>query len=158
VPDDHTRVEPHLGGVLDTRAPYFAKRPVAAEVVAVLHAHAASRRLELTMHPSRAVCAGEVHEILATDEPAKGLSSTVDRVGYVACIAFKQSGMVLVRDAVVLEGKVVGTVIGFDETHLPNHMNIVIYTDSLVTGRDLGAQLGDEVRFEMSEYPTDILP
>ena len=52
----------------------------------------------------------------------------------------------------------VGTVIGFDETHLPNHLNIVIYTVSLVTGRDLGAQLGDEVRFEMGEYPTDILP
>jgi hypothetical protein len=157
VPEDRKRVEPHAGGILDTKAPYFAKRPVPAEVVAVLHAHAASRRLELTVHPSRAVSAGEVHEILGTDERDKGLNSIVDRVGYVACIAIKQSGMILVRDAVFLKGQVVGTVIGFDETHLPNHMNIVIYTPSLLTGHDMGAQLGDEVLFEMGEYPIDIL-
>src|SRR5262249_12040626 len=140
------RVEPHLGGVLDTKAPYFAKRPVAAEVVAVLHAHATARRLELTVHPSRAVCAGEVHEIFATDEPAKGPNSTVNRVGYIACVAIRQPGMILMKDAVLLEGEVVGTVIGFDETHLPNHLNIVIQTPSLQTGRDMGARLGDEVR------------
>lgn len=131
---------------------------MAVEVVAVLHGHATARRLELTVHPSRAVRAGEVLEIFATDEPDKGPNSTVDRVGYVACVAVKQSGMILIKDAVSLEGKLVGTVIGFDETHLPNHMNIVIHTSSLQTGRDLGARLGDEVRFEMGEYPTEILP
>jgi len=155
---DEIRVEPHLGGILDTKAPYFSKQPVPAEIVAVLHAHATARKLELTVHPSRAVSAGEVHEILATDETGKGLSSVVDRVGYVACVAIKKSGMILVKDSVLLNGRIVGTVIGFDETHLPNHMNVVIYTPSLQTGRDIGLNLGDEVRFEMGEYPTEILP
>jgi hypothetical protein len=152
------RVEPHLGGVLDTKAPYLAKRAVAAEVVAVLHAHATARQLELTVHPSRAVCAGEVHEVFSTDEQGKGVNSIVNRVGYIACIAIKQSGMILTKDAFLLKGKLVGTVIGFDETHLPNHMNILIYTPSLQTGRDIGASLGDEVCFEMAEYPAEILP
>jgi hypothetical protein len=131
---------------------------VAAEIIAVLHAHATARRLELTVHPSRAVCAGEVHEVFVTDEPDKGPNAIVDRVGYIACVAIKESGMILAKDTFLLEGKAIGTVIGFDETHLPNHMNIVLYTPTLQTGRDLGARLGDEVRFEMGEYPTEILP
>lgn len=153
-----SRVEPHLGGVLDTKAPYFAKQSVTTEIVAVLHAHAVARRLELTLHPSRAVCAGEVHELFATDEEGKGLNATVDRVGYIACVAVKRPGMILVKDSVRLNGRVVGTVIGFDETHLPNHMNIVMYAPSLQTGRDIGAELGDEVSFEMGPYPVEIIP
>jgi hypothetical protein len=152
------RVEPHLGGVLDTKAPYFAKQSVATEIVAVLHARAVARRLELTLHPSRAVRAGEVHELFMTDEEGKGPNAVVDRVGYIACVAVKRPGMILVKDSVRLNGEVVGTVIGFDETHLPNHLNIVMYGPSLQTGREIGADLGDEVSFEMGPYPTEIMP
>jgi hypothetical protein len=152
------RVEPHRGGVLDTKAPYFAKRPVTADVVAVLHARAATRHLELTVHPSRAVCVGEVHEVFVTDERGKGPNSRVNRVGYLACIAIRESGMILAKDTCSLADRLVGEVIGFDETHLPNHLNIVIYTSALQTGREIGAQLGDLMSFEMSAYPTEILP
>ena len=33
------------------------------------------------------------------------------------------------------DGDLLGEVLGFDETHAPNHMNIVLMTDRLLTGR-----------------------
>ncbi|HCG01654.1 MAG TPA: hypothetical protein DEV93_14040 [Chloroflexi bacterium] len=154
---DQPRVEPHDGGILDTKAPYYAKRPVPGVVVAVLDARAKARRLELTVHPSRAILKGEVHELLATDEAEARRNAIVNRVSYLACVEITKSGMVLIHDRVVVKGRTLGHVIGFDETHAPNHANIVIrIAGEFRTGRELGLELEDEVSFEMEAGPVNI--
>ena len=37
----------------------------------------------------------------------------------------------------------IGTVVGFDESHAPNHFNIVVQAARSQTGRELGLRLGD---------------
>jgi hypothetical protein len=41
----------------------------------------------------------------------------------------------------------VGTVLGFDACHMPNHYNVLIHADPLPTGRDLGLASGEGLVF-----------
>jgi len=41
----------------------------------------------------------------------------------------------------------IGTVVGFDETHMPNHQNIVIFSEKITTGEDMNIELNDLVLF-----------
>jgi hypothetical protein len=50
--------------------------------------------------------------------------------------------VVCAGDVVTVDGKVIGTIAGYDYTHMPNHMNIVISAPSLQSGEELGIQLG----------------
>ena len=38
----------------------------------------------------------------------------------------KAAGVVLRGDSVLVNGELIGSVLGFDESHAPNHMNIVL--------------------------------
>ena len=51
-----------------------------------------------------------------------------------------------VNDEITVGGKCVGRIAGFDETHMPNHLNIVIKAEERVPGAELGLELGDKVR------------
>jgi hypothetical protein len=50
-------------------------------------------------------------------------------------------------DAFWIGGRRLGTVLGFDACHFPNHYNILIRTDRLVTGGDLELRPELPVRF-----------
>ena len=50
-------------------------------------------------------------------------------------------------DAVLLSRKKIGEIVGFDETHLPNHYNIVFRSNELLTGVSLGLRLMEKVTF-----------
>jgi hypothetical protein len=45
--------------------------------------------------------------------------------------------------------KKIGDVLGFDETHEPNHINIIIAVKKRKTGKDLGLSIGDSLQFKM---------
>jgi hypothetical protein len=60
---------------------------------------------------------------------------TVETVGYLAWVAFEKPGVLVAGDTVQVNGDVLGEVCGFDETHAPNHLNIVVRTPKLLTGR-----------------------
>jgi hypothetical protein len=146
------RIEPHAGGVLDNDYPYTDKRTVEGHLVCVLGARADNRGLELTVHPSRAVLCNEIHEILMVEDPEAAPTRTVRSVAYAGCVEIARGGMVLIHDRVVVEGHDIGTVVGFDETHLPNHMNIaVLAAGELRNGEELGLQVNDSVSFVMGD-------
>lgn len=151
------RVEPHEGGVLDTKTPYSVKRDVHGLVVAVFHARASARELQLTVHPSRAVLKHEIHELLVTNDQQAGRNRTVNQVAYIGCVEMTVGGMILAHDRVEIAGKEVGRVVGFDETHSPNHMNIVLRTTGqLLTGQELGVKIGDGISFAMGSEPANL--
>jgi hypothetical protein len=134
-------IDPHRERVLDTDNPYVAKRPVKAQVVCVLHARSERRGMQLEPHPSRAVPAGEIHELAVTDDPAAAPGSRVERVAYVGFVEVVRGGVVLVGDQVTLGGRRLGRVAGFDCTHFPNHMNILVYSPEWQTGLELGVEV-----------------
>lgn len=138
--------EPHGSGVLD-KYPYAGKSDVVGKVVCILDARSEERGMELIIHPSRAVCRGEIHELAVTDEPEAGPEQTVDKVAYLAFFSVEEGGVVLVGDHVDVEGRRIGEVVGFDLTHFPNHMNIVIKSQERKTGPELGLSLADSITF-----------
>jgi len=129
--------------VLDTDDPYAAKRPVEARVVCVLDARSEHRGMKLEIHPSRAVRAGEIHELALTGDPVAGPGVLVDQVAYVGFVEVVRGGVILVGDEVTVGQRELGEVAGFDHTHFPNHMNILVRTSNLQTGRGLGVALED---------------
>ena len=53
-----------------------------------------------------------------------------------------------VGDEAYCSGRPIGTLAGFDETHMPNHLNIVIKSNGRMTGVEHGASLGDAILFK----------
>jgi hypothetical protein len=141
--------EPHRGGILD-KYPYAAKTDVTGKLVCILDARSQERGMELIIHPSRAVCQGEIHELAVTDDPQAGPERIVDRVAYLAFFSVEEGGIVLVGDNAELEGQKIGQVVGFDLTHFPNHINILIRSEERKTGPELGLGLGDSITFSSS--------
>jgi hypothetical protein len=148
--------EPRLGpdpdGLLDTRHPYAATRPVEGVMVAVLDARAPNRGLALTVHRSRALLKNEVHELLVTDDPLAAPGRRVQSCAYLGFVEIMTGGVALVSNRVTIAGRELAEIVGFDETHLPNHLNIVLRTfGELQTGVELGIDLGDQTVFQMAD-------
>jgi len=124
--------------------PYVAKSDVTGQVVAVLRGVTDRRGLFLTAHRSRAVPSGEIHELMITDE-VPDIESTVNRVALIAFFEVTVGGVILLDDYVTIGERVVGSIAGFDETHMPNHQNICLRGE-LSDGDALEIHVGDPVR------------
>ena len=125
---------------------YVSKRDVNGRVVAVLRGVTDQRGLALTELRSRAVLQHAVHELMVTDEDAD-LGATVNRVGLIAFFEVENSGVVLVGDTLYWGERPLGTVAGFNETHMPNHQNICLKVDRLQDGETLGLVVEDTLHF-----------
>lgn len=131
--------------VFGTR-PYASNRDVVGSLVTVLRGVTARRGLQLEAFRSRGVRAGDIHELMVTDEEAEP-GSRADRVGLIGFFEVEQAGVVLVGADVYAGGTVIGTVAGFNHTHMPNHLNICVRRNDVVDGVQLGCELEDRVRF-----------
>jgi len=52
----------------------------------------------------------------------------------------------VVGDDLYVSGNKIGTIAGFDITHMPNHLNIVISSEERISGKEQGLELGMEIR------------
>ena len=140
-------IDPHQERVLNTDNPYVDKRAVEGRIVCVLDARSERRGMQVEVHPSRAVPAGEIHELAVTDDPEAGPGARVERVAYVGFVEIVHGGVILVGDQVTLGSLRLGQVVGFDSTHFPNHLNILVRGLRWQTGRELGAKVEEPVLF-----------
>jgi len=130
-----------------TLASYAANRPVEGEVVTVLASSHEARGLKLMTTYTRALRRDSIHELIATDEASKKPGDVVDRIAYLAFFEVRRGGVVVMGETLLADDKPVGTVLGFDETHEPNHINIVIGVARRQTGRQLNLSVGSRTRF-----------
>jgi hypothetical protein len=138
------RVEPYSAGLVQ-KNPFVKRRKTLGEIVAVMDLKLLTRRLILIEPQSRALKRGEIHELILTDEERAKPGTEVSRVAYLCMFEVKEGGVVVVGDSVVSRGVVLGHVVGFDETHAPNHINIVLRNDRFLTGAELGLDVGDPI-------------
>ncbi len=88
---------------------------------------------------TRCITAGEVHEFINVGpEPVY----PVDHVEYFGFATFSNSGVLAVGDVLTCEGRVLGVISGFDETHMPNHYNILVESPELRNGNALQLTAG----------------
>lgn len=147
--------DPYTRNLVNTS--YYVERScLSAQVVAVLRGHLDNRNLHLIPQPSRAVKRGEVHELMVTEEKANS-GEKVQSIAYIAFVEFLDAGILLRGDAVSIGRHRLGVLAGYDLSHFPNHMNIVI-KGPRQSGQDRRLTLGAPVVFgagKGSHNPTD---
>ncbi len=74
----------------------------------------------------------------------------ITTVGFLGFAEIECAGVIDRGDEVWIGGERVGTVLGFDACHFPNHYNILISTPQPRTGPDLGMKPDLGVRFTQS--------
>lgn len=121
-PYDYRKIKPSV---------YGHRRPVLGEIVALLHVSFEERGLELIETKSRALKRGEIHELMLTDEEDASPGGGANRVRAIAFFEIRQGGLAVVGDQASIMGYTLGDVAGYDLTHMPNHMNILIRSESL---------------------------
>ena len=73
----------------------------------------------------------EIHELIFTDESSAAPGGVVDSCSAVAFFEIKSGGLIVEGDEVFLGEEFLGKLVGFDLTHMPNHMNLVVKTGDL---------------------------
>lgn len=126
-----------------TPSVYGDRRPVEGETVALLHISFDDRGLKLIETKSRTVKRYEIHELMITDEDAAP-GGGADRVRAIGFFEITESGLIVAGDEVFIEDRRLGTLVGYDVTHMPNHINVVVRADSL---DEPVLRLGDRIRF-----------
>jgi hypothetical protein len=113
------------------------KRTVTGTLVKVLTHRRDDRGMRLEPEASRCVRAGEVHELVTTDHREVVAGARIDRVGFLGFAEIGRAGVIDRGDEFLVGDRRVGTVLGFDACHFPNHYNILIAVDTPCTGPDL---------------------
>jgi hypothetical protein len=124
-----------------------AKRTVLGALVKVLVHRRDDRGMRLEPYASRCVRSGEVHELVTTDQSDTSAGARVDRVGFLGFVEIANAGVIDRGDEVWAGESLVGTVLGFDSCHFPNHYNVLIATDAPRTGPELRLEPETEIRF-----------
>ncbi|MDT0270792.1 hypothetical protein RM844_31440 [Streptomyces sp. DSM 44915] len=124
-----------------------AKRTVTGTLVKVLLHHRTERGMRLEPYASRCVRRGEVHELVVTDQSECMAGARIDRVGFLGFVEIETAGVLDRGDALRVDGRPVGTLLGFDACHFPNHYNILLHAPELLTGGSLGLRPEVEVTF-----------
>jgi len=115
------------------------KREVPGRWVAIMDYSRNDRNLELTPYKSRCMKKGEVHEFLVCDSKTD-ISKSINNVSYIGFGEITESGVIEPGDNLIIDGEIIGEIIGFDESHMPNHYNIIIRCKNLNTGKEIGLQ------------------
>ncbi len=141
--------DPYLTGAVSA-IPSILRNPLEASFVGVIDIRNLKRGLQLIPQKTRCIRRKDVHEILLTDESGATSMSEVDRSFGIGFVEFSNGGLLVEGDSLTVAGRLLGHIAGFDETHLPNHLNIVIKADKATTGIEFGIKPGDLVQFVVS--------
>jgi hypothetical protein len=125
---------------MEEKSLFTSKRLITGNWVAVMNHERHDRALHLSHYRTRCISAGEVHEFLICDN-ATDITLPINDVAYLGFGELELSGVLEIGDYFYCEEKLIGRIIGFDETHFPNHYNIVLQGDYFATGAVLGFSL-----------------
>ncbi len=128
--------DPYQAGLI--KGHNWEKTDIVGELLLILDTEMDERGLNLIAPRTRALQRHEIHELLLTDEEEASPGKVVNRVAGIGFAEIEQGGVVVVGDRVLIEDTSMGEVAGFDETHMPNHLNIVIKAQKRVNGVKLG--------------------
>jgi hypothetical protein len=131
------------------------KRDITGEMVGLAHGLLDDRGLILILQRQRVLQKNEIHELLTTDEADAEPGKTVNRISIIGFLEITQGGVIGVGDRVFINDREIGRVVGYDETHFPNHYNLVLLSPQRPTGIGLGIGIGDSVRFSNLEEDID---
>ena len=122
---------------------------IESQFVAILGHDHVNRGMIASPYHTRCIQQGEIHELVYVYENEEGLIDLND-AWYLGFIEFKESCVLAKGMAAEIDGEEIGTLIGFDTTHVPNHFNILIASKTPHTGTSRGIKIKDKCFFEMT--------
>jgi hypothetical protein len=125
-----------------TNSIFSEKRTIKGKFVAIMNFSNPKRGINLTEFKTRCLLKSEIHEFILCAEDTDP-SKPIDKVFYLGFGELLEGGVMEIGDTLYLGDKPFGTILGFDETHFPNHYNILITTKHLQTGLELGVKAED---------------
>ena len=130
-----------------TQPRYTAKRHVKGSLVYVFALRANKRWMQLEEFPSRALARGEIHELVLSADTGLQPGAKVRDVAYIGFFEVDVGGIAEFGDELWVGEERLGTLAGFDLTHYPNHLNIVVSVDVASTGAEMGLEVGTPIHF-----------
>ena len=140
-------MDPYASGMIK-KSSYAQKKIIKGKLVVILDGIISKRGLNLIIPPSRAIKKNEIHEVIITEEEDAAPGKIVNSIAYVCFFEVEKGGVVVVEDEVYIGKKLIGKVIGFDDTHMPNHQNIILYATEKKTGVELKINLDERILFK----------
>jgi hypothetical protein len=116
--------------------------------VAVMDHERHERALTLSSFRTRCFKQGEIHEFLLCDRDTAKLK-LINDVAYLGFGAFTQGGVVEVGDEFWCGDNCIGSILGFDETHMPNHYNVIIQSEQATSGFQRGLRQQEAFSIKM---------
>lgn len=110
--------------------------------IAVLEHHRADRGLQANKFITRCFQSGEIHEFLLVESLYASRDEVVHDVYYLGFGKFETPCVLRIGDELALPGNCNATLFGFDDTHMPNHQNIIFAINKPSTGFSLGLLVG----------------
>ena len=124
----------------------IAKQDLIGRLVTIHGTIRRNRGLKLIIQKTRAIKKGEIHELILTNNIVDN-DRIINDAAIIGFVEFLTSGLLKAEDKLFIRNKEIGTIIGFDETHMPNHQNILIYSKIFKPGLDLELHCGNVVYF-----------
>ncbi|NPC91341.1 hypothetical protein HOO54_03545 [Bacillus sp. WMMC1349] len=123
------------------------KRIVKGAFVKLLFHKQKYRGMRLMDFETRCVQQGEIHEIVTTTHKNAKSGDTIDEVGFLGFAEMNCGGVIERGDQVIINNKVIGYVLGFDDCHFPNHYNVLIAVEQTMTADELHIAVENEIIF-----------
>jgi hypothetical protein len=130
---------------MTNRTFFAAKTPMKGRVVVVLRGMLENRSLSLIAPISRAFAAGSIIELIGTDEEQAAPGANVQKIAYIAFVELLNNGVLLTNDKVFVNDHEISTIVGFDDTHMPNHQNTILRVEKRIPDDELGLRPNDPV-------------
>lgn len=124
---------------------FHAKTDMSGSVVVVLDGRLENRGLHLIQPISRAFPRGSIIELIGTTDVGAAPGAYVEAISYIAFVELTTGGVLLAGDEFLWNGSVIGTIAGFDDTHMPNHQNTIVLMKERRSGKDIGLHAGDTI-------------
>lgn len=122
-----------------------SKRDVRTNVVRLLFHETLHRGMRLAPAGSACVRAGDIHELVVTRDDVDDAEALIDHIAYVGFLEFTDPAMLTRGDTFWYGEELLGWFAGYDESHLPNHLNLILHGPRLVTAEDLDLRPGDTI-------------
>jgi hypothetical protein len=124
---------------------YFSKTEIKGKFVVVLDGKLENRALNVIPQMSRAFPQNSIIELIGTDEENIQQGSIVNKIAYIGFVELLNGGVLLVGDRILWNDKEIGVIAGFDDTHMPNHQNVIVKMKERISGKELGIKLNDQI-------------
>ncbi len=124
---------------------YYSKVDIHGRFVVVLDGQLDNRDLYLIQPISRAFPQNTIIELIGTDEENASPGNSVNKICYIGFVEILNGGVILRGDKVFWNDKEIGTIAGYDDTHMPNHQNTILKMRTRISGKELGIKINDKI-------------